>query len=104
MNMFTDKEIKDRLLEADYPNNDVLLSGVLERIRAFGPEASRMFEKWMEDGATPKFDTAGISSDYLRVHHNMKDVALIIAFDWLHKKPEEAARLLKKTVIPYEHP
>ena len=97
--MYTDIEIKDRLLEADYPDDEVLLSGVLKRIRDFGPEASTMFIAWMEKGTSPKFEEAGITSDYLKTYHRMKDVALIIAFDWLKKKPGEAARLLKKTVI-----
>lgn len=97
--MYTDIEIKDRLLEADYPDDEVLLSGVLKRIRDFGPEASAMFIAWMEKGTSPKFVEAGITSDYLKTYHRMKDVALIIAFDWLKKKPNEAARLLKKTVV-----
>ena len=99
MTTYSDNEIRERLLEADYPGNEELISGVLERIHAFGPSASRMFEKWMDDGKMPRFEEAGISSDYLRSHQRMTDVALIIAYDWLLKDPAEAARLLRKPVI-----
>ncbi len=99
MKTYTDKEIQDRLFESDYPKNEHLISGVLERIHAFGPQAAELFEYWMETGKMVKFEVGGISSDFLRKHHNMKDVALIIAFDWLNKEPREAARLLKKPII-----
>lgn len=99
MKTYTDQEIINRLLEIDYPNNDHLLSGVLKKIRVFGPEASALFESWMETGKIQKFKVKDISTDFLRRHHNMTDVALIIAFDWLNKKPEEASRLLKKPII-----
>ena len=101
MNQYTDKEIKERLLEADYPSDEQFLSGVIERIRSLGPEATALFEQWMEKRVSPKFELAGISSNYLRLHHKMKDVALIIAFDWLTKEPDEASRLLKKPVISH---
>lgn len=99
MKTYTDEEIKDRLFEIDYPNNEHLISGVLERIHSFGPQAAEKFEYWMETGKMVKFEVGGISSDFLKKHHKMKDVALIIAFDWLNKSPQEATRLLKKPII-----
>jgi len=96
MKEYTDQEIKDLLLEDDYPNKAVILEGVIQRIRSFGPEAAAMFDEWATTGKQPKFEENGISSEFLRKEQHMKAVALIIAFDWLKKEPHEAARLLQK--------
>ena len=32
----------------------------------------------------------------------MKDVALIIAYDWLQKEPEVASRLLRKHIVIFD--
>lgn len=96
MKKYTDQEIKDLLLEDDYPNKAPILEGVIQRIRSFGPEAAAMFDEWASSGKQPKFEVNGISSDVLRKEQNMKAVALIIAYDWLKKEPHEAARLLQK--------
>ena len=101
--MYTDKDIIDRLLESDYPNNEQLLNSVLDKIKSFGPEALKMFNNWMQCGRIAKFEIAGISSDYLRNTHNMKDVALIIAYDWLQKEPEIASRLLRKPIVIFDN-
>lgn len=99
MKQYTDQALKDLLLEADYPNDERLLKGVITRIREFGPEAAALFEAWAEQGKSPKFEVEGITSDNLKRRFKMKDVALIIAYDWLRKKPHEAARLLSKPII-----
>ena len=96
MKEYTDQEIKDLLLEDDYPNKAAILEGVIQRIRSFGPEAAAMFDEWATTGKQPKFEENGISSEFLRKEQHMKAVALIIAFDWLKKEPHEAARLLQK--------
>ena len=96
MKEYTDQEIKELLLEDDYPNKAVILEGVIQRIRSFGPEAAAMFDEWATTGKQPKFEENGISSEFLRKEQHMKAVALIIAFDWLKKEPHEAARLLQK--------
>ncbi|MBP5189710.1 MAG: hypothetical protein J6031_02200 [Bacteroidales bacterium] len=99
MKEYTDQEIKNLLLEDDYPNKAPLLDGVIQRIRSFGSEATKMFDEWASSGKQPKFEINGISSDNLRKEQNMKAVALIIAYDWLMKEPHEAARLLLKPHI-----
>lgn len=96
MKEYTDQEIKELLLEDDYPNKAAILEGVIQRIRSFGPEAAAMFDEWATTGKQPKFEENGISSEFLRKEQHMKAVALIIAFDWLKKEPHEAARLLQK--------
>ena len=96
MKEYTDQEIRNLLLEDDYPNKAPILEGVIKRIRSFGPEAAEMFDEWASSGKQPKFEVNGVSSDTLRREQGMKAVALIIAFDWLKKEPHEAARLLMK--------
>jgi hypothetical protein len=96
MKEYTDQEIKEFLLEDDYPNKAAILEGVIQRIRSFGPEAAAMFDEWATTGKQPKFEENGISSEILRKEQHMKAVALMIAFDWLKKEPHEAARLLQK--------
>jgi hypothetical protein len=97
---YTDIELRDRLLEnEDYPNNEKLLNGVIEKIRNFGDEAQAMFDSWWKEAKIPNFDVNGITPAYLRDFHKMKNVGIIIAYDWLHKEPKRAARLLKRPVI-----
>jgi len=99
MKAFTDDELKARLLEDDYPNDERLINGVIEKIRNFGNEAQAMFEDWYNNGKISKFDINGITPAFLREHHKMKDAGIIIALDWLSKQPEEAARLLKRPLM-----
>lgn len=99
MKEYTDQELKVLLLEDDYPNNETMLSGVISRIRSFGEPAAKMFEQWAEKGIPPKFEVEGVSSAFLKSQIDMKNVALIIAYDWLTKDPHEAARLLKKPIV-----
>lgn len=99
MKEYTDQELKELLLEDDYPNNEALITGVIRRIRSFGEAAAKMFEQWAEKGVSPTFEIEGISSSFLRNQCAMKNVALIIAYDWLMKDPHEAARLLKKPIV-----
>ena len=99
MSTFIDNELKDRLLECDYPNDEQLLDGVIQKIRNLGTEAQKVFDNWYTTSKISDFDIGGITPAFLRKHHKMKDVGIIIAYDWLLKKPEEATHLLKKPVI-----
>lgn len=99
MKQITDIELKDRLLETDYPNDEKLLNDVVQKIRNFGNEAQSMFENWYDTAKIPKFDINGITPAYLRKFHKMKDAGIIIAYDWLQKEPTTAAHLLKKPII-----
>ena len=84
--LYSKDEIRERLLECDYPQGTTLLE-------------AEMFKKWYNTGKTPRFEVNGISSDYLIATYGMKDPALIITYDWLMKEPDEAKRLLKKSVV-----
>jgi hypothetical protein len=99
MQKYTNEELKKRLLEDDYPNNEKLLSGVIEKINNFGNEAQSMFDDWYSKTLSPNFDINGITPAFLRKNHSMKDPGIIIAYDWLLKKPEEAVHLLKKGIM-----
>jgi hypothetical protein len=95
---YGDEELKKRLLETDYPN-DEKLNEVIKRIRNFGHDAQSMFQGWYNTAKIPSFDINGITPAYLRKQHNMKDVGIIIAYDWLSKEPEKVAYLLKKGIM-----
>jgi len=95
----TNEDLKKRLLETDYPNDEKILNVIVERIRNFGDAARSMFEEWYNTAKIPAFVIDGINPAFLRNRHNMKDVAIIIAYDWLSKDPREAARLLKKGIM-----
>jgi len=99
MQTYIDNELKERLLETDYPNDERLLNDVILKIRNFGSEAQQMFDNWYATSQITNFDINGITPAYLRKFHKMKDVGIIIAYDWLQKKPNEATHLLKKPVI-----
>lgn len=99
MKIYTDNELKDRLLEIDYPNDEKLLNDVILKIRNFGNEAQKMFDNWYATSKITNFDIDGINPAYLRKYHNMEDVGIIIAYDWLQKKPSEAVYLLKKPLM-----
>jgi len=99
MKEYTNEEIKARLVEDDYPNNDLVLGGVIAKVRNLGPEAKTMFDNWYTASAPiPKFDIEAVTPDYLRERYNMKDAAIILAYDWLTKSPKEASRLIKKGI------
>jgi len=95
----TDEDLKKRLLETDYPNDEKILNRIVERIRNFGDGGRSMFDDWYNTAKIPAFDIDGITPAFLRSRHKMKDVAIIIAYDWLLKDPKEAARLLKKGIM-----
>jgi hypothetical protein len=99
MKTYTNEELIERLLESDYPNDAQLLEGVIQKIRHFGTEAQAMFDEWYATSGISPFDVKGITPAWLRKYHRMKDVGIIIAYDWLQKKPDEAAYLLRKPVI-----
>lgn len=97
--LYSKDEIRERLLECDYPQGTTLLEDAVNRISEFDANAAEMFNKWYNTGKTPRFEVNGISSDYLIATYGMKDPALIITYDWLMKEPGEAKRLLKKSVV-----
>lgn len=99
MNIYTNNELIDRLLECDFPNDKLLLESVISKIGNFGPDAKKMFDLWYKTGKISDFDINGITPSYLRKFHKMKDPGIIIAYDWLLKDEKEASHLLKKPVI-----
>ena len=95
----TDEDLKKRLLEADFPNDEKVLNPLVERIRNFGDEARLAFEVWYSTAKVPAFDINGITPAFLRKHLNYKDISIVFAYDWLLKDPDEAARLLNKPLM-----
>lgn len=95
---YTEPEIREILLECDYPLSGTLLDDTVKRICCLGSEAAKMFSEWHKSGRTPHFEINGITSDFLILTYKMKAPALIIAYDWLLKEPDEASRLLKKQI------
>lgn len=99
MKTYTNDELKERLLENDYPNDEKLLESVIQKIQNFGTETQRIFDDWYITAKITDFDINGITPAYLRKYHKMKDVGIMIAYDWLQKAPQEAVHLLKKPII-----
>ena len=95
---YNSEEIKERLLEEDYPNNPVILESVTRQILALRYEGEKAFENWFETRSIPSFDIEGVTPSFLRKYHSMKDVGIILAYARLIEEPK-AAFLLKKPVI-----
>lgn len=98
---YNSSEIKERLLEEDYPNNSQLLESVTRQILALKGEGAAAFENWFETREIPNFDIEGITPSFLRKYHSMKDVAILLVYAHLLNEPK-AAFTFKRPVI--KHP
>lgn len=96
---YTAEEIQNILLDNDYPaSNKQLLESVIRQIQKLTPEAKDAFEIWCDTRNLPSFDIDGVTVDFLKTHHRMTDIAVILAYDGLIRNPR-SAYLLKKPVI-----
>jgi hypothetical protein len=99
MKKISDDELRERLLESNYPNDEVILRATIESIRNLGSAAGAVFENWYATGKISGFEEIeGITPDFLRERHNMEDVGIIIAYDMLSKDGKSAAHLLKRAL------
>ena len=97
---YNSSEIKERLLEEDYPNNLQLLESVTRQIQALEGEGEAAFENWFETRKVPDFEIEGITPAFLRKYHSMNDVAIMLVYARLLDTPK-AAFILKKPVIKH---
>lgn len=97
---YSKEEIKDRLLEEDYPQNEALLNSIMNQLGALEGEDEKIFIDWFESNHVPNFEIDGITPAYLRKYHGMKDVAIVLSYIRLLKEPK-AALLLKKPWIKH---
>ena len=97
---YNNSEIKERLLEEDYPNNPQLLESVTRQILLLKGNGKVAFENWFETGEIPHFEIEGITPCFLRKYHSMNDVAILLVYARLLDAPE-AAFALKKPVIKH---
>lgn len=98
---YSTEEIKDLLLDEDYPaSNDLMLNSVINQIKNLTPEAKDAFEKWCDSRVLPSFDIEGITPEFLKSNHHCTDIGIILAFDGLIRHPKDAY-LLKKPVISH---
>lgn len=97
----TIEEIKDLLLELDYPNQPQLLESVSRQLLSLTGESKSAFIKWYESRELPDFEIEGITPAFLRKYHSMTDVAIILAYARLLKEPKAAAFVLKKPIIKH---
>lgn len=95
---YNSSEIKERLLEEDYPNNPQLLESVTRQILLLEGEGKMAFDNWFETREIPNFEIEGITPGFLRKYHSMNDVAILLVYARLLDTPE-AAFSLKKPVI-----
>ena len=97
----TIEEIKDLLLELDYPNQPQLLESVSRQLLSLTGESRSAFIKWYESRELPDFEIEGITPAFLRKYHSMTDVAIILAYARLLKEPKAAAFLLNMPIIKH---
>jgi hypothetical protein len=97
---YNESEIKDCLLEEDYPNNPQLLESVTRQIQALKGKGEEAFENWFETKEVPDFEIEGISPSFLRKYHSMNDVAILLVYARLLDMPK-AASVFKKPVIKH---
>ena len=90
---YNSTEIKERLLEEDYPNNSQLLESVTRQILALKGNGKVAFENWFETREIPNFDIEGITPSFLRKYHLMNDVAILLVYARLMDALEADARL-----------
>lgn len=96
---YTAEELKDILLDNDYPASDKqLLDSVIGQLQELTPEAKKAFDNWCDTRNLPSFDIDGVTVDFLKMYHRMTDIAVILAYDGLIRDPK-SAYLLKKPVI-----
>lgn len=97
---YSSEEIKNRLLEEDYPNNEVLLKSVTRQLLSLEGKGKEALINWYEKGEVPKFEIEGINPNYLKNNHNMSKAAIVLVYARLCDDPS-AAYLLKKPVIKH---
>lgn len=96
---YTSEELKDILLENDYPaSNKKLLESVIKQLQDMTPEGKIAFEYWCDTRKLPSFNIEGVTADYMKTYHHANDIAVILAYDGLVRSPK-CAYLLKKPVI-----
>lgn len=96
---YTSEELKDILLENDYPaSNRPLLESVIGQLQHLTPEGKAAFEHWCDTRNLPSFNIEGITVDYMKTYHHANDIAVILAYDGLLRNPK-SAYLLKKPVV-----
>lgn len=98
---YTVEELKEILLENDYPaSNKKLLDSVIKQLQNLTLEGKVAFEKWCDTRTLPSFDIGGVTVDYMKTYHQANDIAVILAYDGLIRNPK-SAYLLKKPVIKH---
>ena len=98
---FTVEELKEILLENDYPaSNKELLDSVVKQLQNLTPEGKASFEYWCDTRNLPVFDVEGVTADYMKTYHHATDIAVILAYDGLIRNPK-SAYLLKKPIITH---
>ena len=97
---YNSSEIKERLLEEEYPNNPQLIESVTRQILALKGKGETAFENWFETREVPEFEIEGITPSFLRKYHSMNDVAILLVYARLMDMPK-AAFILKKPVIKH---
>ena len=96
---YTSEELKDILLENDYPaSNKKLLENVIAQLQEMTPEGKMAFEHWCDTRNLPSFNIEGVTVDYLKTYHHANDIAVILAYDGLVRNPK-SAYLLQQPVI-----
>lgn len=87
--------IKDALIRDGYPDNDAT-DVTVERLFNLQDESKDMLTGWLNYGVAPEFNSInGINSTDLRNKVEMKNGAIVLAFDMLVNHPETSSMFKK---------
>ena len=93
----TEEQLNTIFEKEDIPSNKTMRDSIAKQLEELGEEAQEMFDLWYQTGKSPRFNVNGISSNDLRTKFkNIKDLAIILAYDHIIKSPKEALKLFTK--------
>ena len=113
INEISEQELRARLAECDYPDEHCeqfpeapsVTDNVIDQIRKFGPKSEELFLVWWETGcvASDAFNVQDITPALLRRNLQLKDLAVVLYYDWLLKNPHDAVQNYHRRACASKH-
>jgi hypothetical protein len=88
-------KLRRLLLDKEHCPEEMLPS-IIKKIENFSPDTLSLLDQWIETGKIKDFSMMGITSKWLRENKDMKDIGMLIAYDWIVKEGEAAVKSLKE--------
>lgn len=76
-----------------------MLPNILQKIENFSPDTLALFDEWMATGKIRDFSMMGITPGWLRENRDMKDIGILIAYDWILKEGDIAVKSLQEPLL-----